>query len=241
MRMSKERLKMGLLLLGAGALWGCASGGRDVGSVSGSEVAVNAPDYILRARYPARVPPWAMDFQAFKRSNDGPGATYFLGESGDTNERIAGCELATLMATRKIARQVAQQVSSELGSAKTGLLLTDKDSRSPEELGTHFQDVVAAESLVFLTGVQDYGSYWEERDYTPSGGKKRVYVCQSVVMIDDAHLRDAMRRVGNDIDAKVSDPEAKQLVKGAFKKLDQSFERRASAKSTPESDSQSEE
>lgn len=229
MKNLKGRFLAGSVLLGALALDGCASAHRDVGGVSGRDPTALAPDYILRARYPARVPDWALDFETFKRSHDGRGITYFLGESGDSNERIAGCELATLAATRKIARQIAQQVFSQLGSAKAGLLLADRDSRAPEELGSHFEDVVAAESLVFLTGVQDYGTYWEERDYTPSDGRKRVYLCQAVVTVDDDHLRDAMRSAGREVESKVSDPEAKKRVAKAFRKLDQTFQKVPSA------------
>lgn len=209
-----------LCLLG---LWSCSSAPKDPQAASPAVAVSETPDYALRGRYPTQVPSWATDFETFKRTNDGKGLTYFVGESGDVNDRIAGCELAELSAKRRIAEQIAQLIMSRIGSGKSGVLSTDKDSRSSENLGTDFQDVVAGESIAFLTGVQEYGQYWEERDYSMTGGKKRVYLCQSLVTIDDAHLREAIRRTGQRVGSSLADPEAKALVDSAFKKLDDGF------------------
>ena len=182
------------------------------------------PGYITRVQYPKEQPKWSEDFEKFKRNNDGKGTTYFMGESGDVNDRVAGCELAGLMAKRRISDQIAQKVMSKIGSAKTGTLALDKDSRAMSSLGSDFQDMVASESTAFLIGVQEYGKFWEERDYTPSGGRRRVYECQVIVTMDDAHLKDAIRRIGQTVRNTVSDNDAKNLVDSAFKKLEEGTE-----------------
>ena len=181
------------------------------------------PDFIVRDHYPAKQPEWALDFETFKKVNDGRGLTYFLGESGDVNDRVAGCDLARLSAKRRIAEQIAELVMSRIGSARTGVLLIDKDSQAPSGLGSDFQELIATESIAFLTGVQEYGKSWEERDYSISGGKKRVYLCSTVITIDDPHLKEAIRRTGKQVGAALSDPAAKKLVDSAFEKLDQGF------------------
>lgn len=206
------------VFLGAQIL-GCSSAPKETSS--GTNVPGVEPGYLVRGRYPAKTPVWAEDFEAFKKANDGKGMTYFMGESGDTNDRAAGCELASLSAKRRIAEQIAQLVMSRIGSGKAGVLMTDKDSQAPSGLGTDFQDLVASESIAVLSGVQEYGKTWEERDYTLSGGRKRVYLCETVVMIDDNHMREAIRRTGKQVGPMISDPVAKGLVDSAFQKLDQ--------------------
>ena len=203
-------------------LSGCATAPKE-GPGPLQAVPAERPDFVIRDRYPAKQPEWALDFEVFKKANDGKGVSYFLGESGDTNDRVAGCDLARLSAKRRVAEQIAELVMSRIGSARTGVLLVDKDSQSPSGLGSDFQELIATESVAFLTGVQEYGNSWEERDYSVSGGKKRVYLCAAVVTIDDTHLREAIRRTGKQVGAALSDPAAKSLVDAAFEKLDQGF------------------
>ena len=196
------------------------------GSPLGQVPSEGTPDFVLRSRSPLKQPEWVEDFESFRRSQDGRGLNYFKGESGDVNDRVAGCGLAELSAKRRISERIAQLVMSRTGSARSGALLTNKDSAGSGELGSDFQDLVATESLAFLSGVQEYGQYWEERDYTPSGGRKRVYLCEALVTIDDAHLKEAIRRTGHRVAHSVSDPVAHGLVTSAFEKLDRGFEKK---------------
>ncbi len=135
----------------------------------------DGPGYVTREQSPRQQPLWSEDFEKFKKSNDGKGMTYYFGESGDVNDRIAGCELASQMAKRKISEQIAQMIISKMGSGKSGTISLDRDSRAPSSLGSNFQDVIATQSSAFLVGVQELGRYWEDRDYTPSGGRRRVF------------------------------------------------------------------
>lgn len=216
--MLKQSLFLIATSLATGQLLGCSSPQRS-GIVSDKPVAQDTSEYILRARYPEKPPTWALDFESFDRANSGHGVSYYLGESGDVNDRIAGCDLAALEANRKIAELIARYLTSQIGGARTGVLISNKDSAQDDALGSHFQEVVASESLALLTGVREYGHYWEERDYSPSGGRRRVYTCEVVVTIDDQHLREAVRRAGGDVARQVSDPDARELVRSAFRRM----------------------
>lgn len=213
---------LGLVAGIAGIFAGCSSLPKE-SEHAGSIAQGDGPGYFVRERYPDQVPDWAANFESFKKANNGKGENYYLGESGDTNDRIAGCELAELSGKKRIAQEIAELVMSRIGSAKSGVLTIDKDSQTPTELGSDFQNLIASESVAFLSGVQELGSAWEERDYSPSSGKKHVYLCKVAVMIDDTHMREAIQKTGKRVGSALADPVAKGLVDSAFKKLDQGF------------------
>lgn len=181
------------------------------------------PDYFVRERSPNPAPAWAADFSKFKRENDEKGLTYFLGESGDVSDRIAGCDLADLEAKKKVAQQIATLISDKIAATKAGQLVIDRDNPSEPGLRKHFEETVASKSMAFLSGVKQHGQYWEERDYSRGGGKKRVYTCSTVVTIDDKEMQAALRRAANKTEQVQDDPEAKAAVKDALKDIDSQF------------------
>lgn len=187
------------------------------------------PDYVVRDRYPSPAPAWAADFSKFKRENDGKGVTYFLGDSGDVSDRIAGCDLSDLEAKKRVAQQIATLISDKIAATKSGQLVIDKDNSSDPGLRKHFEEVVAGKSMAFLSGVKEYGQTWEERDYSVSGGKKRVYQCSTVVTIGDEDMKAALRKAANKTEQVQEDSEAKAVVKEALKDIDSAFNSYASA------------
>lgn len=190
------------------------------------------PDYLVRERSPNPAPAWAADFSKFKRDNDAKGSSYFMGESGDVSDRIAGCDLSDLDAKKKIAQQIATLISDKIAATKAGQLVIDKDNPQDPGIRKHFEDTVAGKSMAFLSGVKQYGQYWEERDYSQGGGKKRVYLCMTIVSLDDKDFQAAIRRAANKTEQVQEDSEAKAAVKEALKDIDSQFRSYAS---TPKS------
>ena len=184
------------------------------------EISSDNPEYRIRGRYPIKTPEWALDFETFKRVNDGKGLTYYRGESGEVVNRIGGCELATLNAKRRIATQIAEIVMVRTGASQVGTLSINKDSPDSSDLGSHFQDIILSESMAQLTGVQQYAVYWEERDYSTGGGRKSVIQCEAVVTIDDAHLKEALNKTIKRVKTLAADAQAKKLVDSSFDRLD---------------------
>lgn len=190
------------------------------------------PDYLVRERYPNPAPAWASDFASFRQKNDGKGSFYFLGESGAVSDRIAGCDLSSLEAKKKIAQQIATLISDKIATTRAGQLVIDKDNPEDPGMRKHFENTVAGKSMAFLSGVKEFGQYWEERDYSAGGGKKRVYECQTVVAISSDDMKAALRKAAGQTPQVVEDAEAKAAVKEALKDIDSQFR---SYSSTPQS------
>lgn len=190
------------------------------------------PDYRVRERSPNPAPQWAKDFSKFKRENESKGSSFFLGESGDVSDRIAGCDLSDLEAKKKVAQQIATLISDKIAATKAGQLVIDKDNPQDPGMRKHFEDVIAGKSMAFLSGAKEYGQYWEERDYSQGGGKKRVYTCMTIIEIGDKDLQAALRRAANKTEQVVEDTEAKAVVKEALKDIDSQFRNYASTPKT---------
>ena len=211
-----------LLVISMLVIAGCSSAPRSSVDVP---VIKTEPDYLVRERNPDPAPEWMRDFGKYKRENDGKGQTYYMGESGDVSDRIAGCELSDLEAKKKISQQIATLITDKIAATKAGQLVIDKDNPNDPGLRKHFENTVAAKSMAFLSGVKQYSTYWEERDYSAVGGKKRVYNCSTVLMIDDKNLQSALQRASQKTTEVVEDPEAKSIVKEALKDIDSNFKR----------------
>ena len=181
-------------------------------------------DFVVRERYPENIPDWAKDFATWRNNLKGVGQNYFLGESGFVSERTSGCELSDLQAKRKIAQQIAVLITNKIGTTQEGQLIINPLNADDPGMRKHFEDTIAAKSIAFLSGVKVQGTYWETRDYSQSGGKKDVYLCSTLVSIDDLELKNAIRRTGQKATDVVEDPEAKAVVKEALKDVDKSFD-----------------
>jgi hypothetical protein len=186
-------------------------------------------DYIVKERNPNPEPEWMKDFAKWKRENEGHGQSYFLGESGDVNDRISGCDYAALVAKKKIAQQQAELVTNKIAGNKQGRLAIDPNNSNDPGLKRAFEEKLAGKSIGFLSGVKEYATFWELRDYSKSNGHKRVFNCAILVVISDKDLLQVAQRTnkkGMDI---VEDSEAKEGVKESLKDIDKEFEARNSA------------
>lgn len=181
------------------------------------------PDYIVKERNPDPAPDWAKDFSKFKKENDGKGNYYFLGESGDVNERIAGCDIASLTAKKKISQQVAELITNKIASDKQGRLVVDPNDSNDPGIKRAFEDQLAGKSIAFLSGVKEYGTFWENRDYSKINGHKRVFNCSVVVTISEKDLQIALQKSSQKTQEVIEDPEAKTAVKEALKDIDTQF------------------
>jgi hypothetical protein len=139
------------------------------GCATTTNKSVNVPvdstplDYVLKERNPDPAPDWIRDFSKFKRENDGHGNSYFLGESGDVNDRISGCDMAALTAKKKIAQQIAELITNKIAADKQGRLAIDPNDSNDPGLKRGFEETVAGKSIAFLSGVREYGTFWELR------------------------------------------------------------------------------
>ncbi len=181
------------------------------------------PDYIVKERVPDPAPDWIRNFSMWKHENDGKGNTYFLGESGDVNDRISGCDIASLQAKKKIAQQIAELITTKIAADKQGRLVIDPNDSNDPGLKRAYEEQLAGKSIAFLSGVREHGTYWEQRDYSKSNGHKRVFTCATVVTLSDKDYQTALLRSSKKASEIVEDADAKAAVKEALKDVDKDF------------------
>jgi hypothetical protein len=181
------------------------------------------PDYLLRERYPNPAPAWAIDFYEFKKNAEKGDRFFYLGESGSVSDRISGCDLSSLEAKKKIAQQVASLITDKLASSSRGQLVINKENVNDPQMNKYFESTIASKSIAFIRGIQEYGQYWEERDYSISNGRKKVYECKTVVSISSDDLKETLQRSARNVEQSQEDPETKKIVKEALKDIDEQF------------------
>ena len=189
-------------------------------SVSNAPVVPTKPDYVVRERNIDTVPDWFTNFSKWKSENDGKGYIHFMGESGDVNDRISGCELASLMAKKKIAEQLAELVTSQIGSSKKGTLVVDPQDFYDKTLRQSFESLVAAKSISLLSGVEDQGAFWERRDYSITKGSPRVFSCAVLVRISERDFKSALKKSSQKAQETISEQDSKEvksIVSESFK------------------------
>jgi hypothetical protein len=201
---------------------GCAT--KSTNSFSDVEVDEVEREYILRARNPNPAPDWIRNFYKYKRSKSESGQHYYLGESGETSDRIAGCDLAIVEGQKKVGQEIATLISSKLASTKSGQLVIDKGNPDDPGMRRHFEQSLAAKSMAFLRGVKEVDIYWEERDYSKVGGKKRAYVCMALMKISDKHLKKALMATSRKAPEVTEDKQAKAVVKKELKDISKYFD-----------------
>jgi hypothetical protein len=206
---------------------GCGSTPKSSVDVPVSDMEI---DYVVRERNPNPAPEWVKDVTKFKNENNGRGKQLFHGESGDVSDRSTGCDLAELDGKRRIASQIATMITNNIASSKAGKILINKDNPDDPDLRSHFESTIAAKSMAFLSGVRTDGLYWEERDYSKTGGRKRVYLCNALVSINDLDFQKAVRRSADRAPEAIDDPDAKAAAKEALKSVDAEFKAQVSKK-----------
>lgn len=153
-----------------------------------------APDYIVRERNYTIAPEWFSDFTKWKADSEGKGLIYFMGESGEVKERISGCELATLLAKKKIAEQLAELVDTKTANQKEGNLMIDTHDSEDQIIKQQFEAQIIQKSIGFLSGVEEQGTFWERRDYSKQKGNNRVYSCAVLVRISEKDYKVALSK-----------------------------------------------
>jgi len=188
--------------------------------VSNPPLSPGIPDYVVRERNTDSVPEWFSSFNKWKNENDGKGYIHFMGESGEVNDRISGCELASLMAKKKISEQLAELVTSKIGSQKNGKLVIDPFDSDDEKINQRFESLVAAKSIGLLSGVEDQDTFWERRDYTIAKGSSRVFSCAVLVRISEKDFKSALKKSGvkaQEVSKEQELKEEKSIVSESFR------------------------
>ncbi len=187
-------LKSLLILLGGVIFIGCAS--NQIPSEK-AQAPQSAPlvqrNFTVRDRSHAEPPLWTYDFMSYSNQVQGSDR-FFVGDSGDVNERIAGCDMAKARAKQEIAQEMATFITSKMSETAEGQAVINKMEGSNSSLDRKFSSSLSQEAVALLGGVQVMSTSWEERDYTQAGGANSVFNCKALVKINKKTLEDVVKK-----------------------------------------------
>lgn len=153
-------------------------------------------NFLVRDRSHEEPPLWSYDFHAYSDQADTQGQDrFFVGESGDVNERIVGCDLAKAKAKEAISSEIAEMLTSKMALTKDGETAIKKMESRGGGLKSSFAQVLRTETQQVLSGVRVVSSTWEERDYSQAGGVSSVFNCMVLVKMNKKNLEDSIKLV----------------------------------------------
>ncbi|MGE0631183.1 MAG: hypothetical protein AB7O96_02155 [Pseudobdellovibrionaceae bacterium] len=182
------------LLFGIGAVFvGCASGQVPAEKAQAPQSApLVQRNFVVRDRSHAEPPLWTYDFMTYSSSLP-PQDRFFVGDSGDVNDRIAGCDMAKARARQEIAQEMATFITSKINETAEGQAAINK-LEGGGSLERKFNTSLTQDAVALLSGVQVASTMWEERDYSQSGGASSVYNCKALVKINKQSLEDVVKQ-----------------------------------------------
>lgn len=151
--------------------------------------------YVVTDRSHEEAPLWSYDFFQFNEGQAQSSDRFFIGDSGDVNDRIAGCESAKARSRQEIALEMGTFISSKMAETAEGQAVINKmESSSNGGIKRDFASMLKQEAMALLPGVQVVSSTWEERDYSKAGGTNSVFNCKTLVKINKKVLEDVIKK-----------------------------------------------
>lgn len=150
-------------------------------------------NFVVRDRSHSEPPLWSYDFMSYSGQVKGDDR-FFVGDSGDVNERIAGCDIAKGRARQEIAQEMATFITSKMNESAEGQAVINKMESNSGGIDRKFSSSLSQEAVALLAGVEVVSTSWEERDYTQAGGAKQVFNCKALVKISKRTLEDVVKK-----------------------------------------------
>jgi hypothetical protein len=205
-------MKQQLLLMLSFVAVGCSSGKYTEQAQKPQDAPLEERNWVVRERSHSQPPLWSFDFMSFDNEKSNEADKYFWAESGDVNDRIAGCDLARGRAKNKIAEEVSTFLESQVKETASGAADMKKMETNNERLNRTFKQEITAKANSLLSGVREVSQTWEERDYSKSGGAASVFNCKVLVKIPKKTLKMQIDKIINSMS--VTD-EVKKEVKNS--------------------------
>ncbi len=199
--MSFSNLKM--FVFSSLLLAGCSSHQTSQNEKVGQQSApVVKRKYIVRDLSHTETPLWTYDLMAYNEKIQGDNK-FFVGESGDVNDKLAGCDFAKARAKQELSEEIVTFVKSNMSATPEGQLAVNKMSSDNSVLAKNFKLIVTQESVAMLAGVRIVSTSWEERDYSETGGASSVFNCKALIAmkknIFDGIVNRATKKVTEDL------------------------------------------
>jgi hypothetical protein len=160
------------------------------------EVTVEAPQFKVTDAAPGGREAWLdnPNFWAKKEGLDTEKFYYYVGESQGADKRMT-CEKANADAIDDIAKQVSSFVDTTLARASTDSTGTDSSGVSSVSASqTETSKISSQLSKALVSGVEKNKQYWEQRDFSQSGGAKSIFYCWVLAKVSKKQVDDMITR-----------------------------------------------
>jgi hypothetical protein len=160
------------------------------------EVTVEAPQFKVTDAAPGGREAWLdnPNFWAKKEGLDTEKFYYYVGESQGADKRMT-CEKANADAIDDIAKQVSSFVDTTLARASTDSTGTDSNGVSSVSASqTETSKISSQLSKALISGVEKNKQYWEQRDFSQSGGAKSIFYCWVLAKVSKKQVEDMITR-----------------------------------------------
>ena len=189
------------------------------------EVKVEEPQFKVIDAAPGGREAWLdnPNFWADKSGEDTKNYYFYTGDAQSADKRMA-CENAQADATDDIARQVSSFVDTSIARAKTDSTGADTSGVSSVSASqTETSELSSQLSKVLVTGVEKKKQYWEQRDYSQTGGAKSIFYCWILNKAEKQKVAQLIARA-EQIRFK-QDPALKDKVEGKLSELPKEFDK----------------
>jgi hypothetical protein len=147
---------------------------------------------------------------------------YYTGDAQSADKRMA-CEKAQADAMDDIARQVSSYVDTTIARAQTDSTSADTNGASDISASqTETSKLSSQLSRTLVTGVEKLKQYWEQRDFSSTGGAKSIYHCWVLTKVSKKKVEDLITKA-EAIRFK-QDPALKEKVEGKMTDIQKGFE-----------------
>ncbi|MBS1958231.1 MAG: hypothetical protein JST80_02045 [Bdellovibrionales bacterium] len=149
------------------------------------EVEVEKPQFKVTDAAPGGREAWldSPNFYAKKEGLDVDNFYYYTGDAMSADKRMA-CEKAQADATDDIAKQVSTFVDTTVARASSDSTGNDTNGLTGVSASqTETSKLSSQLSKALVTGIEKNKQYWEQRDYSQTGGAKSIFYCWTLAKV----------------------------------------------------------
>ncbi len=160
------------------------------------KVEVEAPTFKVTDAAPGGREEWLDQPNSWAKNEglDTEKSYYYTGEAQGADKRMT-CERAHADAMDDIAKQVSTFVNSAMARASSESTGSDTGGTTAVSASqTETSRLSSQLSKTLVSGVEKHRQYWEQRDYSSTGGAKSIYHCWVLAKVSKKQVDDLITR-----------------------------------------------
>lgn len=148
---------------------------------------------------------------------------YFSSEAKSANKRLS-CEKAHANITDDIAKQISAYVDTAIARATVENMTSESwGTEATSDVSEETERLSSQLAKANLSGVILKKRYWEQRDYSQTGGAKSIYYCWQLAEVSKKEIQKMIRKA-NTLRVR-NNPELKNKVANKLSDLEENYEK----------------